>query len=387
MKRREFLGGLALLAGSPVLSRAQMIGRAIAIPVVTVFRVPTIAGPAFSGLANGYPLGIGPVSKTGAALVWDWGDGTTPVVNSNPPAHLYADDSAKVVTVSSTDGWSGVTVFGVQTPNGARSPFTGGYLSGNSVLGMNGSTLPPFSFMANLETFYSCDTWFQGAFPHQSMGWAANLKHFDIQGNQFVGLLPSFSGCTQLQYCDIHFSGFQGTLPSFANCTQLQFLRSYSNGFVGPLPSFATCTQLVTFNVEARNANWGTMPSFAACTLLQSFGMTAPGDGTGISGTLPDFSTCTALTDFSMFGSTLLTGYTSGSFATQKNLAALDLSICGLSQAAVNQVLADCVTSLGISGRVACTLLLNGGSNGAPSGAGITNKATLIAAGWTVTTN
>jgi hypothetical protein len=76
-----------------------------------------------------------------------------------------------------------------------------------------------------------------------------------------------------------------------------------------------------------------------------------------------------------------------GSFATQKSLSVSDFHNNALTQAAVDQILADFVTSLGISGRVANTVNLTGGTNSTPSPAGLASKATLVAASWTVTNN
>ena len=56
---------------------------------------------------------------------------------------------------------------------------------------------------------------------------------------------------------------------------------------------------------------------------------------------------------------------------------------CALNAASVNQILARCVAS----GVTTCTIDLSGGTNAAPSGQGITDKADLITAGNTVTTN
>lgn len=62
----------------------------------------------------------------------------------------------------------------------------------------------------------------------------------------------------------------------------------------------------------------------------------------------------------------------------------LNLTGNALSQASVDHVLAVCVAALGFtSGQVALT----GGTNSAPSAAGLINKATLIGRGVTVTTN
>jgi hypothetical protein len=54
----------------------------------------------------------------------------------------------------------------------------------------------------------------------------------------------------------------------------------------------------------------------------------------------------------------------------------------------INAILADLVTSSALGGRVGCTVKLEGGTNAAPTGQGITDKNTLNAIdGWTVTTN
>ena len=54
----------------------------------------------------------------------------------------------------------------------------------------------------------------------------------------------------------------------------------------------------------------------------------------------------------------------------------------------INAILADLRISSGLPGRVACTVKLEGGTNAAPTGQGITDKTFLNNIdGWTVTTN
>lgn len=99
---------------------------------------------------------------------------------------------------------------------------------------------------------------------------------------------------------------------------------------------------------------------------------------------IPSFATCLAITSITLPGCSF-TGTQSGSFATQLNLATLNLADNELDQPSVDQVLADLVDSLTLPGRVACTVDLSG--NATPSGTGLTNKATLNGtAGWSVTT-
>lgn len=178
-----------------------------------------------------------------------------------------------------------------------------------------------------------------------------------------IGLLPSMGQFTGLTTVAINVNVFSGTLPSFGACTGLTAFTSNDNAFSGVMPSFAPCTSLLTFTVGDQKTLGG-----------------------GFTGALPSFAACTAMTSFSA-STNLLTGVTAGSFATQKNLTFISLGVNAFSSAAVNQILADCVASLSISGRVACSVFTQGGTNGAPTGQGIIDKAALITAGWTVVTN
>ena len=101
-----------------------------------------------------------------------------------------------------------------------------------------------------------------------------------------------------------------------------------------------------------------------------------------LTGSIPSLSSNTALTLFGCY-SNQLTGFsggtvsaTLGDFQAQNNL---------LSASAVNAILAAFVAANKTTGtRI---LNLGGTGNAAPTGQGITDKATLVSRGWTVTTN
>ena len=213
-----------------------------------------------------------------------------------------------------------------------------------------------------------------------SLACCPGLTSFNGSTNAFTGVLPSFAANTALTTWNGSANAFTGVLPSFAACTALQYFRANSNSFSGTLPSFAACTALLLIYCQS-NSFSGTIPSFNACTLLNEASLHT----NSFSGTLPTFAACTALT-YIHAGSNSLTAVTAGSFATQANLATLNLSSNALPAAEVNKVLADLVVSLGLGGRVICTVTLSGGTNAAPTGQGVTDKNTLVAAGWTVTT-
>ena len=99
-----------------------------------------------------------------------------------------------------------------------------------------------------------------------------------------------------------------------------------------------------------------------------------------------DMSAWTGVTNLNYYNMPSAITVTANTLSTQVAMTTLNLSNDALAAAAVNQVLADLVTSLTGRGSTKCTTTLNG-TNAAPTGTGITNKATLVAAGWTVTTN
>jgi hypothetical protein len=206
------------------------------------------------------------------------------------------------------------------------------------------------------------------------------LEELQLYVNSFDGSLPSFSACTRLITFDISVNGFTGTIPSFNTCTLLDYWWCDNNQFAGALPSFSNCINLTNFSCYD-NLFSGTIPSFNTCTLLEYIWFSI----NSFSGTLPDFSGCTNLLQF-FVDANAITGYTAGSFSTQKNLNYLALDDNMLSQSAVDAVLEDLVTSLSIPGRVGCVVHLQTG-NAVPSAGGLADKATLNGTiGWTVIT-
>ena len=209
-----------------------------------------------------------------------------------------------------------------------------------------------------------------------------NLAYLHCGNNSFSGVLPSFAACTGLTTFYCYNNSFSGVLPSFATCTSLAYFHCANNSFSGVLPSFATCTSLANLHCY-NNSFSGTLPSFAACTNLANLHC----GNNSFSGTLPSFAACTGLTTFYCYTNSF-SGYESGGFATQKDLSILDINSNAIAAAAdINQILADLRTSYDLPGRVACAVRLEGGTNAAPTGQGITDKNFLNANGWTVITN
>jgi len=344
---------------------------------------------------------------TQPAAIVDYGDGTTATNAGGTVTHTYAGAGRRRVRVAS-ERLSKIYYFDMQSMSMRLE-------------------LPSFAACTELESLYANDNQFIGEIP----SFAANtkLKNLVLGSNQFrgrvplfvnnpallffsasdnflTGEIPSFANCpllTSLYLAHNNLSGtlpsfatntnlvnisasampLTGTLPSFAACTKLAYCHLGACDWTGTMPSFATCPDLYLLDLNKANFT-GTLPSFAANTKLKNFWCNL----NQLSSTIPNFAPCTLLEnwegDFNQFSD-----YTAGSFATQKNLALLNLQTNNLPQSAIDNILADLVTSLSIPSRVICSVNLSGAGNAAPSGAGATSKATLVSA-WgagNVTTN
>lgn len=298
----------------------------------------------------------------GGPMTVDWGDGSAPESHASGLSHTYGAGSGRHRAVFTCPDWTKVTFFDVNADVCRLAP-------------------PDLGPMTNLLHVYFYNNQFTSVV---DMSRNTKLVTYQGYGNGQTGTLPSFNACTDLatwQIYDHHF--VDASMPTFAACTKLVTwscggTTSY-NGFSGTLPSFNTCIELVTWKCYD-NRFTGSLPTFAACTKLVTF----LAQSNFFSGTLPNFATCTKLVTFTAYQNNF-SGYTAGSFATQKDMTSLRLDTNNLPQAAIDNILADLVVSLGVVGRVACAVDLSGGGNAMPSAAGLADVATLRAAGWTVT--
>jgi len=143
----------------------------------------------------------------------------------------------------------------------------------------------------------------------------------------------------------------------------------------GPIPSLNTNTALQYFYCD-NNSLTGPIPSLSANTNLVAF----RGGNNQLSGPIPSLTANTKLSQFQCFNNQL-TGYSD--VAVPASLSDFRASTNQLSSTAVNKILAAFVAINRING----ILQIAGAGNGAPTGQGLTDKATLIGRGWTVTTN
>lgn len=131
--------------------------------------------------------------------------------------------------------------------------------------------------------------------------------------------------------------------------------------------TFNDCTSLTTVDLSSLQTCLIGFLFFYNCPLLTT--LLLPSLVTV--GSNVDGNGCTSLTTFSVPA------------WLPTNGTAIDLNGCALLAASVNQILARCVAA----GVTTCVIDLSGGTNAAPTGQGIVDKADLITAGNTVTTN
>lgn len=173
----------------------------------------------------------------------------------------------------------------------------------------------------------------------------------------------SCTGCTSISMSTLNGTG--GNLD-FNTCTSLITITLTNFQNVSGTFNFNGCSSLVNFSMPALQGIQDM--TFTGCTVLQTVTLNSL---INVAGNITGNGNA-ALTTFSI---------PNAGFGTDGNT--INLSGCALLAATVNQVLARGVAS----GVVAYTFTLNAGTNAAPSGQGVVDKATLIGLGNTVTTN
>ena len=237
------------------------------------------------------------------------------------------------------------------------------------------------------------------------------LNFSALFGNQYInwiGAFPDLSGITTLVTVNINNSSLTGSNLNFSSLTNLTSLNIHSNLLSGAFPVLPTgsSSKLIGINVGQNKTTRFTgvpplLTDHPSCTNLVYSNNDATGPiqplsvrptltnfwclGNQHTGDIPDLSANTALTVFrcdGQRGTTKITGFAGGVPATLGDFQAHNNQ---LTAAAVNAILAAFVAAGRTTGTR--TLRLEGGSNAAPTGQGITDKATLESRGWTVTTN
>ena len=252
----------------------------------------------------------------------------------------------------------------------------------------NKPNLRTLNFAASVSNQYR---WWTGEFPDLSGN--PNLVTVNINNTRLTGSNLNFSALTKLTSLSIHFNLLEGSfpiLPTGANSKLILINVGQGRGtrFNGN-PPLLTDHPFLNSLSYSNNSATGSIQPLSVRPTLTTFYCTANLH----TGDIPDLSSNTALTVFrcdGQRGTTKITGFAGGTVSATLG----DFSAHGnqLTADAVNAILAAFVAA----GRTTGTRTLNlGGAgnpslgiigNAAPTGQGITDKATLESRGWTVTT-
>ena len=173
--------------------------------------------------------------------------------------------------------------------------------------------------------------------------------------------------------------GSKGVTGVFDNSKfpNLGILDISGNTFNGAYPDPANCPNLTSWKVQNNSFTAGALPSFAKCPLLT----TIDSGVVGATGSIPDISANTALTYFAVNANSL-NAWAGGTLAS--TITTFKATTNALPSATINALLAAIVAG----GSRAIAVTLQGGTNGAPTGQGIVDKATIAAwPGASITTN
>lgn len=184
----------------------------------------------------------------------------------------------------------------------------------------------------------------------------------------------NLSSNTAITYANFSSNKFSGYLNLSSN-TALVYAYFNSNQFSGKL-NLSANTALVNGHFSSNKFSGGL--DLSANTVLVNANFTANQFSGGL-----DLSSNTALVN-GYFNYNQFSNFTG---SVSNNLATIDLSYNVLTSAAVNNLLSALCAAGRTSASGTCSVNVGGTGNAAPTGQGITDKATLISRGWTVTTN
>lgn len=272
------------------------------------------------------------ITSGGTATTAIWGDGTTQVLTSNVSVNKTFNTSSSGIDLNPQ-----VPIINISC--GASSPALGGAINLSKFLGLT-------TFTCNNNAITSIS------------GFESNsgLLSFNYARNSVTGNIPNLSSLTAITGFFCFFNLLTGSIPSLSANTQLQSFYCDRNQLTGSIPNLSSNTQLRDFRCYSNQ----------------------------LTGNIPNLSSNGLVTTFYCY-TNQLTGFAGGSVSA--TLGDFQAHNNNLTSEAVNAILAAFMEAGRTSASGTCNLRLEGVNNGAPTGQGITDKATLQSRGWTVITS
>ena len=224
---------------------------------------------------------------------------------------------------------------------------------------------------------------------------ASSIELFNIEDNNFTGQIPDISGNTNLRAFVIGQNAITGNFPDISALTNLEHFRVNKCSLTGAVNNnINNLRKLKTFVIN-HNSFTGNLPWLKNATIM----VTLHVHNNNLVGLLPNFTDMNEHFDPANNGlksvncaDNNFTGY-SGTAIPATHLKSFRVHNNNLSEDAINNILSQLVasgktfTAEELANDEAGVLKLEGGSNHAPTGQGLTDVTTLRNGNWTVTHN
>jgi hypothetical protein len=203
-----------------------------------------------------------------------------------------------------------------------------------------------------------------------------------------VGAIPALptsltSGNSMFEFA----TGLTGNIPALPNSlTNASSMFESATGLTGNIPALPNSLTNANYMFESATGLTGNIPALPN-SLMSAAGMFY--GATGLTGNIPALPNSLMSAAGMFYGATGL-NYLAGTLATTECvLWSQAFDDCGLTSAMVNAMLADFRTAHtnGLINGANLQLGISGGTNGAPTGQGITDLDFLVALGAVITTN
>jgi len=295
-------------------------------------------------------------SKSGDVLRWD-ADGTIYTQDDLPNHTIGA--GAGIITVSTTDGWSGLTSVSIQ-----NSPFTG--------------SIPHFT-NAGLTSLTNLDlSWTPVSGDIVNLSGLTSLTTLYLHSTSVSGDIVNLSGLTSLTTLYLHSTSVSGDIANLSGLTSLTVLSLHSTSVSGDIANLSGLTSLTVLSLYSTSVS-GDIANLSGLTSLTVLYL----HSTSVSGDIANLSGLTSLASLSLYSTSV--SDVSGNFVNA-GLIILRVQYLGLVEAEVDIILADYVDVAGVDGvnlDLSKDYVINlGGNNAPPSAQGLADKATLEGFDW-----
>jgi len=246
-------------------------------------------------------------------------------------------------------------------------------------------SVPDLSSYLQLSSFDCSYNRLSGSIAPQTKQFSLNT--LNCNNNYLNGYIPDLSSSYALQYFDCCCNNLSGSTPDLYPNYIMQSFKCSNNKMSGSISNISSSylhpSELSYFDCSY-NALTGNIPSMETyVTKMTVFNCS----NNKLSGKIP--STYNTLMTTFICSNNQLTSYRGldGDYPISTYMTYFDAQNNLLSQAAVDRILLEIDTYCALPSEGVGEVYLGGTGNSAPSAAGIVSKNSLIAKGWTVSTN